>query len=730
MITLGSLQEHTGKIDEVQLKLNQLRKTLKEEFFGIDYIIDNILNLIEPWMLIPDGQIKPIVINLWGMTGTGKTSLVRRIAEVLEYRLLQFNLGDEINSNFSSRYSNLLYQFTDMQKQPVVILLDEIQNCRAINEMGYEIGGLNMQGLWSLLSDGKICGVPNYNLYGFVDKIINSIIYYKIENNLPMSDEEYSIMKDCGLYQCATVTNASNRVSDMPFLGRTSSFADYDTIHRDTLIDAANCILKEYERCINEGANLKYDTHGWAPIEKLDYYLFASSHVRQVYMICSKGIGMELKELRDLLNKDYIKAMYILLRALLSANKQQELDFTQALIFVAGNMDEVYLSAKSTSPDITLEKLYQSTKQITVPKIKQALLKRFRAEQAARLGNNHILYPSFTKEVYYKIIESRLRAISDYYSEKLGVSLDFHREVVELIFKEGVIPTQGARPVLSTISSLVESFIPKAIFDLMAMKKDLPEAICLQVTVRPKEKEYHMVFHFEDVEVSFFKLTLNIESLRRPEYNETSIYTSVHEAGHAICFMMSNGMAPIKLSAFSSSALDLGFMDVASNNGVMSKRDFENQIVILLGGIAAEKCVFGNELISSGAQQDISTATSIALDMIKRLGFGTLPVSKSRRSNTDEHFVDEEQTDIDTVKDIIKECQEVAETLVKKHEKILLDLAVLLLQKSQLTQLDLEEFLKEHNVKLRHLDTAQDKFEDKLRKYGIELSNLKSENVG
>jgi cell division protease FtsH len=51
---------------------------------------------------------------------------------------------------------------------------------------------------------------------------------------------------------------------------------------------------------------------------------------------------------------------------------------------------------------------------------------------------------------------------------------------------------------------------------------------------------------------------------------------------------------------------------------LMTRRELENKIAVLLGGRAAEKLVFGE--LSTGASDDLARATDIARDMITRYG--------------------------------------------------------------------------------------------------------------
>ena len=58
-------------------KIEKVRKILKAEYVDIHGEIDAILNEIKPWYLRPETIQTPIIVNIWGMTGTGKTSLIR-----------------------------------------------------------------------------------------------------------------------------------------------------------------------------------------------------------------------------------------------------------------------------------------------------------------------------------------------------------------------------------------------------------------------------------------------------------------------------------------------------------------------------------------------------------------------------------------------------------------------------------------------------------------------------
>ncbi len=73
---------------EKKEKLFGVKAQLKTEFIGLEKIIDEVIDLLMPWFLFPDAQLRPTIINMWGLTGSGKTALVNRIIELLDYKRL------------------------------------------------------------------------------------------------------------------------------------------------------------------------------------------------------------------------------------------------------------------------------------------------------------------------------------------------------------------------------------------------------------------------------------------------------------------------------------------------------------------------------------------------------------------------------------------------------------------------------------------------------------------
>jgi cell division protease FtsH len=82
-------------IAERSAQLEQLAAELKAELFGIDDVIDRVIESLRAWYVLPDLINRPVIICLWGLTGTGKTQLTRSIARKLGFydRFVDVQMG-------------------------------------------------------------------------------------------------------------------------------------------------------------------------------------------------------------------------------------------------------------------------------------------------------------------------------------------------------------------------------------------------------------------------------------------------------------------------------------------------------------------------------------------------------------------------------------------------------------------------------------------------------------
>lgn len=143
---------------EKRKRLSTARRNLKAYFVGLDPIIDSVIDKITAWYLFPTIATRPLIINLWGMTGVGKTDLIRRLVKELNFSDMFMELQMCSTGSASSWEKSLQSKLlrSDIEPGlPGILLLDEFQRFRTVDEDGRDIRDYLFQDLWALLSDGR-----------------------------------------------------------------------------------------------------------------------------------------------------------------------------------------------------------------------------------------------------------------------------------------------------------------------------------------------------------------------------------------------------------------------------------------------------------------------------------------------------------------------------------------------------------------------------------------------
>lgn len=621
----NKLLKRNAELLNKQQQLELVRNKLKTEFIGIDKVIDDVINGISAWYLFPDLQEKPTTINLWGLTGVGKTSLVNRLAELLGFhqKYYRFDLGEIENSSWMIR-DQLESIYENENGFPIILAFDEFQHARSLSTDGAEIDRNSSRIIWQLLDSGFFQLMrDSFRIEEMSQLIIklNRMLRkgVRVEDGRVVSRQEYFINQmelegDYGLYENGKVKLELQDVLFIPV-----------SYHQD-IYNTAN----ELFRC--------------------------SFDVKEKLLRCNgrQTIGL----LTDVLN---------------IAFSPKTVDCRKALIFILGNLDEAYSMSSNFNPDMDANEFHEQSLQITLPVIKRVLQRYFRNEQISRLGNKHIIYPAFSKNTFEKIIGLQLKKTAERLRNQYQVDLVFDNSVHELIYREGVYPSQGARPVLSTIYHVVNSNFGKVFAEMILQNLNATALLYRIVNSKLIVEYYKGRTHLHSLECP---LELNLEQLRKDEKDDLQAIIAVHESGHAIISAILLNTLPDFIFSNSADKEITGFISAKFKWKYVSRKEIIKRLAMFLAGFAAEKIIFGNENVTAGAEDDIASATAFITDMLKANGMRNITAAYDAPSVHTRYKLHTYDRSIDDEAEAyLKDAFELAEKTLLNQKLLLLKMA-------------------------------------------------------
>jgi cell division protease FtsH len=372
--------------------------------------------------------------------------------------------------------------------------------------------------------------------------------------------------------------------------------------------------------------------------------------------------------------------------------RPKNIDLTRSLVFVVGNLDEVYHFHDHQSSDISPNDFYLRSLEIKLPDIKQALQNRFRNEQIARLGNNHIIYPGLSEKAFYQIIDHELIRVSQNIFEKSGIEMKFSTRMKSWLFSEGVVATQGVRPLKSTIKYAIEDLVPNILMKALTVP-DQPSVIeidcneSMLVTYSDKDNILH---HME------FPLNSKVDCLKKNRSDDKQALVAVHESGHAVLGMALFGKVPSKILSVASDSGVGGMVQNEWKPKLRTKGQLLNEVAVLLGGYEAESLIFGEGNISTGSESDIDAATELTMACIKNCGFGKDLIRTS--INSDDyvniyHNVSDAESE---AKEIIKAARDQAQQVLSREFVLLVQLGQVLAEQPSLNSNEIKQLAEKY----------------------------------
>jgi Peptidase family M41/ATPase family associated with various cellular activities (AAA) len=571
--------------------LERARTELKLHFVGIDEIIDSLLDYIQIWYLLPEILIRPIVVNLWGMTGVGKTDLVRRLVKILDFqdRFTEVELSNVDSTSWSSSVAAILNSNGMNDSKPAIVLFDEIQRFNTLNPDGTPIQSTKFTDFWELLSDGKLSKRERDNL----DAYLQSYLFQQKDLKRRKARGEEGI-------------------DENPML------------------------------------NL-YEAQDLKTMLQIDMDVEAMTDLSQMQML-------------DLIQQAKRKKQIY-----------EPVDHSKTLILISGNLDEAFHMAHQISEaDIDADIFHAFTQKITIVDIKNALSRKFRPEQVSRFGNIHLIYRSLKKVNFEQLIAQEITEIIKKTFNQFGITLTVDPSIHRLVYRNGVFPVQGVRPVFSSIVDILETNLSKFLF----------------IAFMNQESDIKIHYDFEQSQICAqigsieerLSFIGRIDQVRDRNLEDTIANISVHESGHAIAYMLLFGLAPLQLKSKVASSYAGGF--TFPHQIHETEQNIIHKIKIYLAGGVAEEIVFGRGNASIGRSHDREQATALAVDYIRKYGFN--PKFQANYVLEYGYALDKYQTDRDVEAMLTSLCQE-THSLLEKHLDLLHHLSLQLAARGTLT---------------------------------------------
>jgi len=575
--------------------LQQVAALLKTELFGIDATIDRAIDAVRAWYVLPELVSRPVIVCLWGLTGTGKTQLVRRLAQLLgcydRYVEVQMDgFANGATGRGAQTLSGMLAQSGVREGEPAILVLDEFQRFRTIDDQRGDIRVERYQDVWALLSDGRL--PPALSL---------------------LADMESSI-----------------------------AAAAYDA-----------------ERAEAADPKLRFRLTGWEA-QELQRSLKLHEPLAEIMAWPPERVLERMRAFRE------------------SGQQQWETDYSRLLVFVCGNLDEMYetLATSVDDCDSDADTFHAITRRLSIIDVKQALNRRFKPEQVARLGNEHVIYPSLSRRAYEQLIEQGCERYAREARARCELRFELDDSVRAQIYANAVFPAQGTRPLFSSLHAILGAGLAKAA--LWALEGGAGEGDTVRLTADGRGLTAHWHGQAQAIAAPF-----EISRLRQRSNTDFRALLAVHEAGHGLVHALLFGRAPQEIKIHVASFE--GGYNAYSARKVWSRGNLLDSVCTSLAGRAAELLVFGPELSSSGAEGDLRKATETAARMLRHLGHGLRIGRSDVCADSEANLCTDVESSNAPVEALLQEQHARATALIETHRQALVGLVDELMAEGQVS---------------------------------------------
>ena len=580
----------SAELAQRQQALAHAALQLKAELFGIDDVIDRVINAIRAWYVLPQLITRPVIVCLWGLTGTGKTQLTRRLAQLLGFydRFVEVQM-DGFSHGASYRSSSISGMLGDSgihEGMPGILVLDEFQRFRTVDTKGADVKVERYQDVWTLLSDGR----------------------------LPPA--------------LSALSNIERKLADAHY---EAERADYDD-----------------DRAGKKPYRFQLDAWDAQELKRM----------------------LKLQEPLSAIMQWPPAKVQALFTSFQQSSHAWETDYSKLLVFVCGNLDEMYheTAQRVEDCDTDADIFHRLTCKLSLIDVKKALGERFKPEQIARLGNEHVVYPSFSKATYERLIHNLCTRYVDDIAAQCGVRFAIGQDVLSELYANAVFPAQGTRPLFSSVHAILSANLVNAA--LWVVQEQLSTDQEFAIHLAPDKR--HLLVSGQGPEGAVqaaFAVTLELNGLKQRANADFRALLAVHEAGHGLAYCVLFGRAPQEVK-INIASFEGGYNSFSSLKAT-TRQNALDMMCVGLAGRVAEELVFGEMACTTGAEQDFKQVTAEAARYIRHHGFGARLARTDVTVEMDNHVNTDIGPSNEAIEALMQQQYQRAQALLTTHHEAL-----------------------------------------------------------
>lgn len=407
-------------LKEITLKERHLENTkdkLKARFFGLDHVIDQLIDSLRTWFHIPQYQTKPLVINIWGSAGTGKSQLINELIKELGLYDSSISLPaqDWSKSDISESVSTLQIANSPLK---AIFCFDDIQLLLKTDSSIKPWESSVNHPLWEMLDEGSYRTSKKTRHESEIIDAISKGLSFMINSGLKINN---------GFVGKEQIKDFEINKKFWEYIGKSKPKTWNDLIDADS---GSTFVFNYHETKILFEAG----HHGFENLEAFISYL------------------------KTLDQNDVLELVNSILKRSVQSNR---IDLSKCIFFIIGNLDDLVVYEDNQSPYLEISSLDQ---------VREILWQNLPAELIAKLGNNNIILPNPSIQTFKQVIQDELESIQTKFQDETGSIIEFDNSVGDWLLNEGAIPGLGIRPIFSTIQNTIIDNLPAIMLGLSGFK--------------------------------------------------------------------------------------------------------------------------------------------------------------------------------------------------------------------------------------------------------------------